>query len=515
MSSRRFRAGIRTRITVMVLIGAVLTTAVTLVIADISIQGYAIQQSQAQEQRNLNVAMLIQHSEFGQNISIDPSGNMVIDASKNYNDSSSANDYGRLSLNTSTAYVDQVRTLLGNNVAVSIYQCTNQVDQPSLDTTGKLCPRISTTLQHQTALGNGPREVNSSSSPISLSPTVLQDLGLQTGSNGVTARTATKTLQETLDGVQYLSIYQTLTDPSNHIIGVLSVSEPLTNLYALIDRTTVELIISGVVIMIGGIILSLLVASAIANTLQRAATQLGEASQELSRISDRQASASRQQVWAINAINQALQNLRETSTDVSHRTDQLAQIGTQVTMRRAEIAPNQFESIMSFMTRSVNDINNASRNQTSTVERMTSAMQAVIEIADQVSSSSTQTNDSAKRLDGVIIALEELVTGRSRRPARVADDARPERPRRGDRRQMGQDEMMLPSSRGQAMLPEAGYNTGGGRMPSRPAGAMRPMGSPSRPSAMGDYGEPYSGNYPSGYGGPQSRPPMDQGRNGR
>ncbi len=500
----------------MVLIGAVLTTAVTLVIADISIQGYAIQQAQAQEQRNLNVAMLIQHTEFGQNISISSNGNMVIDASKNYNDSSPANDYGRLSLNTSTAYVDQVRSLLGNNVAVSIYQCTNQVNQPSLDATGKVCPRVSTTLQHQTALGAGPREVNSLTTPISLSPVVLQDLGLQIAANGMTAKIPTKTLQESLDGVQYLSIYQVLVDPGNHIIGVLSVSEPLTNLYALINRTTVELIISGIVIMIGGIILSLLVASAIANTLQRAATQLGESSEELSHISDRQATASRQQVWAINAINQALQNLRETSTDVSHRTDQLAQIGTQVTMRRAEIAPNQFESIMSFMTRSVNDINNASRNQTSTVERMTSAMQAVIEIADQVSSSSTQTNDSAKRLDGVIIALEELVTGRAHRQPRPANDAMPERLRRGDRRRMESDETMPPSSRGQAMLPEAGYNTSGGRMPSRPAGTMGQMGRPSRPSAMSDYGEPFQGNHPSGYGGPQSgRPPMDQGRSGR
>src|SRR6185437_11841201 len=59
-------------------------------------------------------------------------------------------------------------------------------------------------------------------------------------------------------------------------------------------------------------------------------------------------------------------------------------------------------------------------HQTTTIERMSSAMEAVVEIADQVSSSSQQTTDSARRLDSVIGELEQLVTGKKniRRAAR-------------------------------------------------------------------------------------------------
>jgi methyl-accepting chemotaxis protein len=193
------------------------------------------------------------------------------------------------------------------------------------------------------------------------------------------------------------------------------VSEPLNTINDLINRTTLELILSGVIIMIGGIILALLVASTISGTLQRASTQLGAASAQLNNIAGQQAGGSRQQVWAINAINQALTNLQETSNDVSARTEQLSQIGSQAAMRRTEIAPAQFESVMNYMTRSVHDISVATQFQTTTIERMAGAMQAVVEIADQVAGNSQQTADSAKRLDEVVGELEQLVTGRGKK----------------------------------------------------------------------------------------------------
>jgi H+/Cl- antiporter ClcA len=77
MFSRWLRSGIRTQITIMVLIGAVLTTAVTLLIADASIQGYAIQQANAQQRSNLNVALLVLNKQFHSSVSIGPDNTMV------------------------------------------------------------------------------------------------------------------------------------------------------------------------------------------------------------------------------------------------------------------------------------------------------------------------------------------------------------------------------------------------------------------------------------------------------
>ena len=441
MFSRWFRAGVRTQVIIMMLIGAVLTTGVTLLIADASIQGYGIQQAQAQESRNLNVALLVLHKQFGASVSIDAANNLVLDSptldTKNFTDPNNPNGYGKLELWNSSAYVDSVQALLSNNaptdpntaVQISVYQCATNQNDPKLSLGRERCPRISTTLNTPDSNGNPIRQVDGSIVPsandVPLRPQVYQLLGLHSTTDGLQASATSKTIQETLDGIQYLSAYKILNDPEGHLIGVLSVSEPLTTINALINRTTLELIISGVVIMLGGIILALLVASTISGTLQRAATQLGAASSQLTGIADNQAAGSHQQVWAINAINQALQNLQETSNDVSQRTDQLAQIGTQVAMRRAEIAPAQFESIMAYMTRSAGDISVASRHQTTTIERMSSAMEAVVEIADQVSGSSQQTTESAKRLDGVIGELEELVSGKAshaRRAKKMQND---------------------------------------------------------------------------------------------
>lgn len=563
MFSRWLRLGIRTQITVMVVIGAILTTAVTLLIANVSIQGYGIDQAKAQEQRNLRVAQLLLQTEFGPSVSISSDNNLVIDSptvSKvDYTTDPTTNaQYGKLPLNKTTTYVDQVRTLL-DGVQVSVYQCANATIDPLKVTVSghdEYCPRISTTL-----LSSDPskRAVNTDTSPAYLLQNTRAQMGLFNKDNSLQIyklipdadgifqpNVKTIVFEEPIGGTQYMSAYAPMTDPQGHVIGVLSVAEPLTKVTELISKTTIELIISGIIIMIAGIILALLVASTISGTLQRAATQLGAASSQLTTIANQQAGGARQQVWAINAINQALQNLQETSNDVSHRTDQLSQIGSQVAMRRAEISPAQFESVMSYMTRSVRDISVATHQQTTTVERMSSAMQAVVEIADQVAGNSQQTSESTRRLDQVVTELEELVTGRQRQETIARNNDR-------DRGRMGMDQNSQTPMRGgqsngpmmgatpsrpygggarpgmsapDAVAPggarqRAGYGGMGGPEMGQPASSRPMLPSPqSRPQGRGQGGwdqgtDDGSENFPTGYGSQAPRPNRDQGRNNR
>lgn len=550
MFSRWLRLGIRTQITVMVLIGAVLTTAVTLLIADVSIRGYAVGEAQKREIRNLNIAVAIRKNSFGDSISVSSDNKLVIDSltvdRNDYTtDPTYGTVYGKLALNDKTAFVDQISRL--TDVQVSVYQCANQTNQAYL-VNGRLCPRISTTFPgrdiHSDSLALQ-RDISSQAHPLPLSSAAARELGLKIDAlNNVIASQNQVTVQETIGGQQYLSGYLILTDPQEHMIGVLAVSEPLDTVNELINRTTLELIISGVIIMIGGIILALLVASTISGTLQRAATQLGSASAQLNSIAGQQAGGSRQQVWAINAITQALQNLQETSNDVSQRTDQLSQIGTQAAMRRGEIAPAQFESVMNYMTRSVRDISVASHQQTTTIERMSGAMQAVVEIADQVAGNSQQTSESAKRLDQVVGELEQLVTGKATKHrsgnGEMSGMAGPDMSGPPNGRNMGTGmPMSNPNSRPNGMPmsggPNGGYTmTGPGRGMAGPdmsgVGNSRPMlpspaRSQSRPSGRSQGGwdqmddgssTPYgNGNNPPGYGAQSPRPNRDQGRNNR
>jgi hypothetical protein len=136
---------------------------------------------------------------------------------------------------------------------------------------------------------------------------------------------------------------------------------------------------------------------------------VSSASGRIGGVAAQQASGAAQQVWAINAINQALQNFSETAKDISHRTDQLSVMGDQVLRRRQEISPAQIDSILAYITRSVRDISVASKQQAVQYERMTGAMQAVIEIAEQVAGNSQANSESSERLELVVRQLRQLV----------------------------------------------------------------------------------------------------------
>ncbi len=408
MGRRGLRLGIRAQLTLVVLLGAILSTAATLFIANSAIQTYALQQAQAQEQGNAKIALLVLRTEYGQNISISPDDHLVVDSPAVGQDLSNAtaqNDYGKVVLNDNNDYVDQVQQLIGGEV--SIYQCA------SPDGTPTPCDRIATTFRAPNSGFTGARETGSQ---FLLETAIAQHMGL--GPNQTPHEWSGV---DTLDGKQYYTDYQPLFDPQSNVIGVLSVGVPLDTVTNFQQTTTIELLLLGLIIMIAGIIFAVLFASAIVNTLQQAARQVSAASARLNAIAGQQAGGAQQQVWAVNSINKALQNFAEMTRDVSRRTDQLSQMGNQVIQRRVEISPVQIDSILAYMTRSVRDISVASQQEAAQYERMTSAMQAVIEIAEQVAGNSDQVTESVERLDLVIAQLQQLV-GVSR-SKQVVDDA--------------------------------------------------------------------------------------------
>lgn len=402
MGPKRWRLGIRPQLTMIVLLAAILSTVATLFVTETAIQQYVTQQAQNQEQAHMKIARLVLTTGYGENVSIASDNLMVADSpgtGVTFRQASANNPYpyGKYPLNGDTDYVDQVQQLIGGTV--SVYQCR--------DKGGNLiapCVRISSTLPVRTKSNssdaNVPRAINSPE--YSLDPAVSQSMHLDSDPKELTGET-------TVDGQKYFADYQPIFNPQHQLIGVLYVGVTLSTVTELVANTTIELIIIGTIIMVAGVILALFVASAIVGTLQRAARQVSGASERFGAIAAQQSSGSMQQVWAINAINQALQNLSETATDVSRRTDQLAQMGNQVLQRRSEISPTQIDSIIAYITRSVRDISMASRQQASTYERMTGAMQAVMEVAEQVAGDSQQTTENAGRLETVVQELQQLV----------------------------------------------------------------------------------------------------------
>ncbi len=396
MLPKRLRVGIRTQLTLIVLVAALLGTIATLYIANSAIQSYVIDQAKLREQQNLQVALLVLHTEFGDNVSIDVKGNLVADSPRVTNVVSpsgqpTTNDFLPYPLNDDVDYVDEVHHLVGGVVAV--YQCADA--QGSIFPTG--CPRISTNIPK---INNGQEVPGTRNLTDKLNDNILQY---------IQKHQAPFIGQDTVSGTQYMAAYQALYSPQHDFIGVVFVAEPLAGIQNLIVNTTVQLAIVGALIMIVGAIFAILLAQAITSTLQNAARQVSGASEKFGSIAAQQSSGSAQQVWAINALSQALRNLSETASDIAKRSEQLAQMGNQVLQRRAEVSPAQVDSILNYVTRSTYDISVASRQQAATVERMNGAMQAVMEVAQQVANDSQQTTEGAERLEQVVRQLQQLL----------------------------------------------------------------------------------------------------------
>ncbi|HEX6798287.1 MAG TPA: methyl-accepting chemotaxis protein [Ktedonobacterales bacterium] len=394
MFPRWWRLGIRPQLTLIVILGAILSTFATLFIANNAIQNYVLEQARSQEADNMKIARLVLQTRYGPNVSISYDGKMVVDLPSGGQvvPISPGNNFGRYVLNSDTDFVNAVQSLVGGDV--SIYQCAglNGVSQ---------CERISTTIKKPGG-GDG---VNDRALNTPLDPCVQSADRMNIAHNqprewlGVDCSA----------GPAYFADYSPMFNPQGQLIGVMYVGVPLATITQLEQQTTLELVIIGSIIMIAGIIFALFFSNAIITTLQRAARQVSGASERMGGIAAQQSSGAAQQVWAINAINQALQNFSETAKDISHRTDQLALMGNQVLQRRQEISPAQIDSILAYITRSVRDISVASKQQAVQYERMTGAMQAVIEIAEQVAGNSQASSESSERLELVVRQLRQLV----------------------------------------------------------------------------------------------------------
>ncbi|HEX9058056.1 MAG TPA: cache domain-containing protein [Ktedonobacterales bacterium] len=442
MGPKRWRLGIRPQLTIIVLLAAVLSTVGTLLVTNFAVRSYVENQARDQEREHAKIAKLVLETNFGENISIASNGNMVVDspgANGSFQTYDANAPYGKYSLNGDADYVDLVQQLITG--MVSVYQCTDKDGNALVDASGQpVCKRIATTFRIPLRAGESQsmaaravdKDIYAKSTAYPLEPIAMQKMGLEISSSN--SKQWSNTAQEwpasgsdpvpvvTISGTTYIADYKPITNPQGQIIGVLFVGVPYDAVTSVVANTTIELVIIGTLIMIAGVIIAIIVASTIVGTLQRAARQVSTASERFGAIAAQQSSGSTQQVWAINAINQALQNLSETATDISKRTDQLAQMGNQVLQRRSEISPTQIDSIIAYITRSVRDISGSSRQQASTYERMTGAMQAVMEVAEQVAGDSQQTSENAERLETVVQQLRQLV-GVNRRALMAASPA--------------------------------------------------------------------------------------------
>lgn len=389
MKKRRLRFSIRTQLTIIVMLAALLGTGATLFVADFTIQTDLQGQLMTQASQDINIAWLIMRSIYGSQISVNAQSQLIAQAPQGVQANSASR--GLVTLNGNFDYVDQVEQLIGG--AVTIYQCAGPTG-PSLP-----CRVAATDIPGANIGNNTPGQTITFNAP--LDPAINRIIAHQ---------------QDTYVSMDPSSIlaYSPITDSHGRFIGVLSVAVPLSNVQSLVTNNTWHLAAAESVVMLFSIIVALIIAGAITRELQRAAREVASSSDSFSSISTQQASGSSQQVWAINAINHALINLGETTAQITQRTKQLAQTSASVLAHRETLTVRQLNGFIAYISRSLHDISIMSATQAKTYTRMSSAMQAVTEVAEQVARDSQETAENAQRLEDVVHALQRLVgTGSS------------------------------------------------------------------------------------------------------
>ncbi len=410
------RFGIRTQIIFVVLLGAIITTAITLVIADTSIQSYGYSQFLNQESNNLKFVNLTLASRFGSSVSITSNDLLAFDdpAANSYLNQ----PYGILAANNNPDIVNYIHALLQDN-QITVYQCANQNAQLILVNGLLQCQVASTTF-----LSNGQPVTADTPSILNLTvlpQNVIQQMAIPINSaNSFDTPPKTYYGSVTIQKISYFAAYEPLIDPQHHLVGILSIAVPQTTVSTLINDVSLKLIISGAAILIAGVILAIWVATAVSNTLKGSSNQIIVSCDKISKNALQQTSGARQQVWAINAINQAIVDLQNFSNEVTGRTQYLANITGETYNRRSEMSHAQYEAVLAFMSNQSRSINSYAQQQNHTIDRMSKAMQAVIEIADQVVDSSQDTQNNADQLNEVVLRLNQLVKGLNKKTAAPA-----------------------------------------------------------------------------------------------
>jgi hypothetical protein len=386
MKKRRLRLTIRIQLTIIVVLAALLGTGATLLVANFTIQSYLQGQLATQARQSLNVAFLIMRTVYGAQFTIDADSQLIAQAPQSA--SPNPTPQGAIVLNGNFDYPDQVAQLVGGTV--TIYQCAGP---------GRaFFPCRVATTNTPGASGGPALGVISLNTP--LDPTI----------NTIVARQQAPYVTLTsIQATPYMAAYGPITDSQGRLIAILSVAIPLNSIQSLIARNTSHLILAESAVMVLSIVIALLIARAITLELQRASRQVAAASASFTSIATQQASGSEQQVWAVHAVNHALTNLGETTSQITQRTEQLAQMGTSALANWETLTTEQLQGFIAYIARSMHDISSVTQHQAKTYARMSSAMRAVKDVTGQVARASHDTAENAQRLEQVVLALQDLL----------------------------------------------------------------------------------------------------------
>ncbi|HEV2235024.1 MAG TPA: hypothetical protein VGR57_00045 [Ktedonobacterales bacterium] len=257
------------------------------------------------------------------------------------------------------------------------------------------------------------------------------------------------------------------------------------------DQVRVSLAAAAVVAILAGL-LGLLLGRGLASPVQASVADLRGATEALNTLASRQRNSASEQLWVVDACKTGLESVRYLSDAMHQAASRIVEAGNWFDQYWDRLTEEQAQRTVQHLRELAQYIEEASRRQWASSERLDKAITVTTQVSDQLAHGASAAAESAEQLDIVVDQLQRVVGGpaHSRSHAGYASEepepdmraqdghmgfpaepaARPMMPAGPQQRQLPSGRM--PGNSGGQWSANGGYNGQGGAQPVAPNGGF-------------------------------------------
>ncbi len=225
------------------------------------------------------------------------------------------------------------------------------------------------------------------------------------------------------DTTKYQFVGQRLTE----VPWMYFVLSPLPTVTSVADtQVRISFIIAGIVAVIAAVA-GLFIGRSTARPVLLSVGELRSTTTSLNQLGTQQESAAAEQVWMVEACRSGVENISYLATATKIAAAHLVHTGNTLSQRWEELSPEEVTRAVDLMIRLARYIEEASRQQQESSDRLNTAVKVTNQVSDQLAASAEAAGRYASQLEQVVEQLQRLVGVEEEVGSAVAKISRPDR----------------------------------------------------------------------------------------
>jgi hypothetical protein len=311
---------------------------------------------------------------------------------------------------------------------------------------------------------------------------------------------------------QYVGIHLTNVAPPGKglpLAWTYFVLSPLPTVTQVADDQVQIALEAAVAVAVLAVLLGLLLGRGMASPVQRSVADLQGASESLYALATKQRNSATEQQWVVDACKTGLESVRYLSDAMHQASARIVDAANWFGEYWDRLTEDQAQRTVQHLRELSRYIEEASRRQWTSSERLDKAITVTTQVSDQLAAGASAAADSAEQLDDVVHQLQHVVGGRVRayEGGAYEDESGYAAP---DEMPFPELEPRLPVGGGQRALPPGPSGNSGPRAPLMPGGWQPGVNQGGGMSAGYPGGSTASGFGQGGFG-PQRAPASPSG----